>query len=104
MRTSAHHLNKVRVALRHRSAILERSDLAENRPIRENLYGEDVKIVSELKLNPRWLTSAEKDEAVAKYAQGMTMTAIAADYGCHYTTVGVALRQRGVEIRPRGKS
>ena len=64
-----------------------------------SLYGEDVKMVRQHKLNSVLLTPAEKDEAVVKYEYGMTMTAVADLYDCHYTTVGRLLRQRGIEIR-----
>ena len=56
-------------------------------------------MVRQHKLNSVLLTPAEKDGAVVKYESGMTMTAVADFYGCHYTTVGRLLRTRGVEIR-----
>jgi DNA-directed RNA polymerase specialized sigma24 family protein len=67
--------------------------------VRENLYGENVKIIRQYKLTLKLLTPIEKDEVVDKYETGMTMTEIANIYGCHYTTVGRLLRRRGVEIR-----
>jgi DNA-directed RNA polymerase specialized sigma24 family protein len=50
-------------------------------------------------MNVRLLTPVEQDEVVAKYESGMTMTAIADEYGCHYTTVGRLLRARKAVIR-----
>jgi hypothetical protein len=56
-------------------------------------------MISHRKLKPKLLTPAEKDELVGKYESGMNMTTVSAWYGCHYTTVGRILRQRGVAIR-----
>jgi DNA invertase Pin-like site-specific DNA recombinase len=47
----------------------------------------------------RMLTESERDEAIIKYADGMTMKAVATDYGCHRTTIRNILRARGVVIR-----
>ena len=66
---------------------------------KENFYGENVKIVTERKLNPKWLTDAEKNEVVEKYKAGMSMGAIAREYEIHHTTIGRILRRMGIEIR-----
>jgi len=50
-------------------------------------------------LNQILLTPAEKDDVATKYEDGMTMTAVAKAYGCHYTTVGRILRKKGIAIR-----
>ena len=52
-------------------------------------------------LYPKLLTPSEKDKVVEKYESGLTMTAIATEFGCHYTTVGRILRQLGISIRNR---
>ena len=78
---------------------LSGNDPVDTRPIRENLYGGSVKMISKHTLNNRLLSSAERDEVVEKYKSGMNMTAIAKEYGCHYTTVGRILRRRGITIR-----
>ena len=102
VRVTGHYLKNILTAQAHCYAILEHSltDEAENiKPDQVNLYGDDVRMVREHKLNLKLLTPAEKDEAVTQYESGLTMTAVANLYGCHYTTVGRILRERGVEIR-----
>ena len=109
MRITGRYLNHLKAALFQRSAILNNVVLSKSivadgskvNQIRENLYGEDVKIVRQHTLNLKLLTPTEKDEIVTKYKNGMTMTAIANQYGCHYTTVGRVLRINGVEIRKK---
>ncbi len=54
-------------------------------------FGEYVKMVRRHKLQSRLLTPAEQEEAVAKYQTGMAMTAVAALYGCHRTTIRTLL-------------
>ncbi len=51
-------------------------------------------MVREHKQHSRLLTPAEQTEAIAKYKNGMTMTAIANLYGCHYITISRLLRPR----------
>lgn len=104
LRISAPYLNKsLEKALGYRAKILANNpngsnDLATSDK-NESPFGEGVKMVRNHKLKCKLLTPAEQDEAVTKYESGMTMTAIADQYGCHYTTVGRLLRQREVEIR-----
>ena len=62
-------------------------------------FGEDVRMVRKITQKQKILTLTEKDEIAAKYESGMNMTAIADQYGCHYTTVGRILRHRGTAIR-----
>ena len=104
MRISAPYLNNsIKSALVHRNAILK--DILKDESVfvksktDEHPFGEDVKMVRQHKLDLKLLTPAEKDEVVIKYENGMTMTAIANQYGCHYTTIGRLLRQIGVAIR-----
>jgi len=78
---------------------LASDDPIDTKPIRENLYGDDVKMISKRTLSNRLLSSTERDEVVEKYKSGINMTAIAKEYGCHYTTVGRILRRRGIAIR-----
>ena len=102
MRVSRLNLNNLKAALAHRSAILENIISDERAFVNtENSYpfGEDVKMVRKIKQKQIILTPAEKDEIAPKYESGLTMTAIANQYGCHYTTVGRILRQQGITIR-----
>ena len=92
----------IKVALKCHEKLLKKlssGEPIEARPSRENLYGDDVKMVSGLTLRMKVLTPEEKDEAVVKYESGMSMSAIARHYGCHQTTIGIILRSRNVEIR-----
>ena len=102
MRISGRNLNRIQTALTQRTAILN-GGLLDNREnvntIPENLFGDDVKMVSKRSFNPVLLTTEEKDEVVNKYKSGMNMTAIANQYGCHRTTVRSILLLRGVVIR-----
>jgi DNA invertase Pin-like site-specific DNA recombinase len=102
VRLSTLDLRNVKAALAKRSAILTKSQRDENAIVKtekENLFGEDVKMVRKITQRPKLLTPAEKNEVVKKYESGMSMMAIAELYGCHYTTVGRILRQKGVVIR-----
>ncbi|MCL2254931.1 MAG: hypothetical protein FWC09_10865 [Lachnospiraceae bacterium] len=103
LRVSGRYLKKLKTALSHRSAILNDSLREVRESVKENLYGNDVKIVRKNTRKLRFLTDAEKDGVAEKYQSGMTMMAIADLYGCHYTTVGCVLRVKGVEIRSRKK-
>ena len=102
VRISGRNLNRIHTTLAHRKAILknissdkEKEHLAEEKP-NDCPFDEDAKIIRQHKLNCKLLTPAEKGEVLAKYKCGMTMMAIADQYGCHYTTIGRLLRQRGV--------
>ena len=103
VRISAPYSNKlVKTALIYRSRILKQSirDGASVAQSEESSpYGKEVKMVRCHTLSPRLLTPNEKDEVATKYESGMTMTAIADFYSCHYTTVGRILRKRGIAIR-----
>jgi len=95
MRISALNLKKVKTALSHRSAILIKSLTHETEPVnpqKENLWGNDVKIVRKCTPNRKPITPAEKDEFVEKYNAGASMGEIARLYECHHTTVGRILR------------
>lgn len=103
MRISGLYLKNIHTALAHRIAILERNSgvAVEIDPPdkKENIWGEGVKVVTERKLKPKLLTPAQKDELAEKYVEGMSMCALAREYGCHNTTVSRILRQKGVDIR-----
>ena len=102
MRLTERNLNQIQTALAHRSAILDATLTDEAATVKSeqpNLYGDDVRMVHQHTLSVKLLTPDERDEAIAKYESGMTMTAVADLYGCHYTTVGRLLRTRGVEIQ-----
>lgn len=59
-------------------------------------------MVKKLCVQQKILIEAERVEVEKMYRNGMTMTAIARFYGCHYTTVGRILRRRNVPIRETG--
>ena len=101
VRLSGRNLNQIQTALAHRAVIFENASRDDSNDAKSepHPYGEDVKIVSRRNLRPTLLTPAEKDDVVTQYESGLTMTAIAMQYRCHYTTVGYILRQRGVTIR-----
>jgi hypothetical protein len=105
VRISALDLNNVRAALVHRAKVLKKIIINESAAVKAKIddhpFGEDVKMVRQRQLKPKLLTPAEKDDVVIKYESGMTMTDIANEYRCHYTTVGYILRSKGVEIRDR---
>ena len=95
-------MNPIRSALKPRAKIIKKIMIGETDTVKIETplpYGEEVKMVRQHKLNLRLLTLTEKDEVVEKYKTGMTQTAIADIYGCHPSTVGRLLKQRGVEIR-----
>jgi hypothetical protein len=103
VRLSGRNLNRIHTALAHRNAILKELSSGNEPSLKDESndcpFGEDVKIIRQHKLNCKLLTPTEKDGVVAKYKCGMTMAAIADEYGCHYTTVGRLLRKRGIEIK-----
>jgi hypothetical protein len=89
------YLNHIKATLAQRSAILNNS-LKDNTQIvkseNDNLFGDNVIMVRRYTLNSKLLAVTEKDEVVKKYEAGMTLTAIANFYECHYTAVGRFLR------------
>jgi len=102
VRISALNLKNIKTALAQRSAILNRSlthkvDIVN--PEKENIWGDDVKIVHRCTPNRKPITPAEKDDFVEKYSTGASMGEIARLYKCHHTTVGRILRAKGVTIR-----
>ena len=102
MQISGRNLNKVQAALTRRSAILEsslRDETAVAKTEKANFYDEDIKMVSQHTLNPKFLTPTEKDEAVTRYESGMSMTAVANLYGCHRTTIRDVLQAKGIATR-----
>ena len=101
MRQSGRDLNQIQTALAHRAAIFENASRYNSTDAKSepHPYGDDVKIVSRRNLRPTLLTPRRKDDVVTQYESGLTMTAIAMQYRCHYTTVGAILRKKGVAIR-----
>ena len=87
-----------------RASILERLNRGET-PIDKNgnkyPYDEDVKFVSKINVKQTILTETDKVEVESMYCSGMSMSAIARIYGCHYTTIGRILRRRNVPIREK---
>jgi len=100
VRLSALDLNHIKTAVLHRQTIYEYNNTAlPGESNEECLFGENAKIIHNLGKRPVCLTAEEKDELIIKYENGITMSALACEYGCHYTTVGRILRKRGVGIR-----
>ena len=102
LRISGLNLNNSKVALAHRSAILDKiiGDKGTFVNVTELCsFSKDIKMVRKIVQKQKYLTPIEKDELGPKYESGQSMTAIADEYGCHYTTVGRILRERGAVIR-----
>jgi len=100
VRLSTLDLNHIKTAVLHRQTIYEQNNTSLYVESNEEcLFGKNVKIIHNLGQRPVCLTAEEKDELTTKYEKGMTMSALACEYGCHYTTVGRILRKRGVGIR-----
>ena len=102
LRISALDLNKLKVALTHRSAILERSLAGAEEAVKPEdkiIWGEGVKIMNKCTPNRKPFTQAEKEDFVVKYNSGMSIGAIAREYDCNHSTVGRILRRMGANIR-----
>jgi len=102
VRISALNLNNVKTALAYRSAILDNIITGNSTFVnisKPYSFDENAKMVRKITQKQKLLTPSEKDEVAIKYESGMNMTEIAELYGCHYTTVGRILRQKGVSIR-----
>lgn len=101
MRISRLDLNNIKTALVCRSVALadsvEGKSFVDN-PSKISPFGEDTKKINQRTLKPVLLSPVEQTEVVAKYESGMSMTAIADQYGCHYTTIGRILRRRGTVL------
>ena len=96
--------NKCKVALTHKRNILKNSIGDTQKPVNpseSHSFGEDIKMVRRNTRKQTYLTNKEKDAVVIKYQEGLTMMTLANEYGCHYTTIGRVLRNKGVEIRLR---
>jgi DNA-directed RNA polymerase specialized sigma24 family protein len=104
LRATALYLNNdlpTAVAIRRR---FSNGDITENtvfaKPPNEiSSLNDEVNVVLEIKQKQRRLTESERDEVVVKYGEGMTMIAVATEYGCHRTTIRNILKERGVVIR-----
>jgi len=95
--------NSIKAALSHRNAILNNSIRQKPAYVKRekpNLYGEYVRVVSEITRRPKFLTDAEKDGVVEKYKAGLTVKKIADLYGCCDSTVRKELRQRASQLCP----
>jgi hypothetical protein len=104
VRSSGRDLNKsIKDALACKARIIKENQggtaISSKTATNPHPFGEDVKMVRQHKLNAKLLTATEKDEAVTKYESGMNITEVSKLYGCHYTTIGRLLRQRGVRVR-----
>jgi len=100
VRLSALYLNNAQTAVLHRQAISARNGAALHIESNEVCpFGKNVKMIRNLTQRPVYLTANEKDEIAIKYENGLTMSDLAREYGCHYTTVGRLLRKKEVNIR-----
>jgi len=100
VRLSTLDLNHIKTAVLHRQTICERNNTALSAESNEEYpFGENVKIIQNLGQRQVCPTAEEKEELIIKYENGMTMSDLACEYGCHHTTVGRILRKRGVAIR-----
>ena len=104
VRISTLNLKKVKRAWDCCASILERLDRGEvsiDKAGNKCPYDEGTKFASKITLKQTILTEAQRAEAEIMYRKGMTMSAIADTFGCHYTTIGKILRQRNVPIREK---
>ena len=96
--------NYIKRAWTYRASLLKQIEEGErptSTPVNEHPYGEDTKVVDRLRLRGVFLSEAEQASAEKMYREGMSMTAIAKFYGCHYTTIGRILRRRNVPIQEK---
>ena len=80
---------------------LDRGEVSIDNPGNKYPYDEDTKFASKITLKQTILTEAQRAEVEKMYRKGMTMSAIADTFECHYTTIGRILRQRNVPIREK---
>jgi DNA-directed RNA polymerase specialized sigma24 family protein len=99
MRITGRYLNHLTTAVVYKKTLLNSVISEKSESAEENFYGEDIRVVGRIAQKQKYLTPAEKDEVVEKYADGLTMKEIAKIYGCHRTTIRNLLVKRGVEIR-----
>ena len=95
-------LKKVKAALACRSSILEqidRGELPSDKPEQKYPYPEGTKFANKINVKQTILSEADKAAVENMYLSGMSMSAIARIYNCHYTTIGRILRKRNVPIR-----
>ena len=95
-------LKKVKAALACRSSILEqidRGELPSDKPEQKYPYPEGTKFANKINVKQTILSEADKAAVENMYLSGMSMSAIARIYNCHYTTIGRILRKRNVPVR-----
>jgi Mor family transcriptional regulator len=100
VRISALDLNNVFVAVKCRRAICKNAITYEISTIpinKKNSINKEPKVVTKLTRGYKIFTNAEKEELIMKYKNGVSMTELAKEYGCHHTTVGRLLRKHRAE-------
>ena len=76
--------------------------LIEDHPERqtpEDITSSDYQLLGPIRQRLRRLTEAQVIEIVARYEEGATVYEIAAEFGCHRTTVAERLKKSGIVMR-----
>ena len=80
--------------LRRACQELPRTDLLRTLP--------DYQLPDKIRQRQRRLTQAQADELAAQYEKGATVYQLAAQFGCHRTTVAERLKKAGIRMRRDG--
>ncbi len=59
----------------------------------------DYQLLGPIRQRQRRLTEAQVSEMVARYESGATVYELAAEFGCHRTTVAARLKKAGIAMR-----
>ena len=77
--------------------LLKEGHMARQSP--EVITSSDHQLLGPLRQRQRRLTGAQIVEMAAKYQSGATVYALAAEFGCHRTTVSARLKKAGATLR-----
>lgn len=77
--------------------LLKEGHLARQTP--EVITFSDYRLLGPIRQRQRRLTEAQTVEMAAKYEEGATVYELAAEFGCHRTTVAERLKKAGVVLR-----
>ena len=82
--------------------LLKEGHVARQTP--EVITSSDYQLLGPIRQRQRRLTTAQVAEMAAKYEAGATVYELAADFGCHRTTVADRLKKSGIEMRLQSPS
>jgi len=91
----------IKTALSHRPAILKRilsDDKETAKTSKENLYGENIKMIGSIAQKQKYLNVEEINLLIAAYLGGKSVYALAEQFGCHRTTVSNVLKKHDVTV------